>query len=67
MNFLEILKALIPVAEPLVLQEFEMVAKPELDKLVSKVGSPDWGVVAAALEKAGISIAESEIPKLLKL
>lgn len=64
---LTVLKSLLVSAEPLVLTEFETVVKPELDKLVTSVGSPDWKVVAQAFEDAGLVIAHTEIPKILGL
>lgn len=59
------LKALAPVLEPVVMQEFEAVVMPELQKLEQGIGSPDLKILAAAFVSAFQGIAEKEIPAKL--
>ena len=63
-SILAALKSLLPMLEPLVLQEFENAVMPELVKLESGIGSPDLKVIAAALVAAVKEIGEAEVPKI---
>lgn len=49
---------------PLLLQAFDQVLMPELQKLESQIGSEHLKVVADALIAALKSIGDSEIPKV---
>jgi hypothetical protein len=63
-SILSALQALLPVLEPVVLQEFDNVVIPELQKLEQGIGSPDLKVLADAIIAAVKSIADKEIPKI---
>lgn len=54
--------ALLPILEPAVVQEFDNVVIPELQKLEQGVGSPDLKILAAAMITALQSIGDKEIP-----
>lgn len=56
------LEALIPLLEPVALQEFDSVVLPELAKLEQGIGSPDLKILADAFMAALKSIGDKEIP-----
>lgn len=58
------LKSILPLLEPMALQEFENVLIPELQKIASGVGSPDVKVILSALIAALNTIGQTEIPKV---
>ncbi len=61
-SILVALKALLPLLEPVALQEFDNVVIPELQKEEQQIGSADLKVIAAALIAAVQSIGDKVIP-----
>lgn len=61
-TILTAIEALIPVLEPVALQEFDNAVIPELQKLQQGVGSPDLKIIAAALVAAIKTVGDKEIP-----
>lgn len=64
MDFKTILASLLPVLEPLILEEWATVALPFLQAQVAKVTQPDELVVAQALLVFLDTVAKTEITKL---
>jgi len=63
-QFLVALKALLPVLEPVVLQEWTGTILPALQASVAKISNPDEQLAASALLGALDKIAQAEIAKL---
>lgn len=61
-SIVQALMALVPILEPVAMQEFDDVVGPELQKLADGVGSPDLKILAQALAKAIQSVGDKEIP-----
>lgn len=57
-------KALAPLLAPFVLEFWNQVVMPELNKLEAQIGSEDLKLVATTITQAINSIAQVEIPKV---